>query len=216
LPPLVASAVAAARKHGFEQSCLPEHGRLLKLLAGGVGAGVIGETGTGCGVGLAWLASGAAKQARLVSVEHDASRAAVARRVFEGDASRAAAVGRVSEGDASGAGAAVARRVFEGEPTIELIEGDWRELKAMAPFDLLVLDGGGQGKGDEPPLDPVEWLRPAGLVVLDDFTPMRRWPPMHDGKPDRARLYWLEHPRLRAAEVKVTPTSASIIATFTG
>ena len=54
---------------GFEQSCLPQHGRLLALLAGGVGAGLIGETGTGGGVGLAWLASGAAPGARLVSVE---------------------------------------------------------------------------------------------------------------------------------------------------
>ena len=186
LPPLVAKAVAAARESGFGQSCLPEHGLLLRLLAGGVGAGVIGETGTGCGVGLAWLASGAAADARLVSVERDQARVAKA------------------------------GQVFAGEPRVELIEGDWRELKAMAPFDLLVLDGGGQGKGEEPPLDPEEWLRPGGLVVLDDFTPMREWPPMHAGVPDAARLYWLEHPRLRAAEVRVTPEWASIIATFVG
>jgi predicted O-methyltransferase YrrM len=184
LPPLVAAAVAAARQSGFEQSCLPEQGRLLRLLAGGIGAGVIGETGTGCGVGLAWLASGAAEQARLVSVERDEVRAATA------------------------------RKLFTGEPRVELIEGDWSELKAAGPFDLLVLDGGGQGKGDEPPLDPAEWMRPGGLVVLDDFTPMRGWPPTHLGEPDAARLYWLEHPRLRAAELRVTPTSASIVATF--
>ncbi|WP_204760823.1 hypothetical protein [Lentzea nigeriaca] len=59
LPPLVAAAVRAARQAGFAHSCLPEQGRLLRTLAGGVGGGVIGETGTGCGVGLAWLVSGA-------------------------------------------------------------------------------------------------------------------------------------------------------------
>jgi predicted O-methyltransferase YrrM len=52
------------------------------LLAGGIGAGVIGETGTGGGVGLAWLASGAVPGARLVSVERDPERAAAARTLF--------------------------------------------------------------------------------------------------------------------------------------
>ena len=57
LPPLVERAVGLARRLGFANSCRPEHGRLLHALA--AGAGTIGETGTGCGVGLAWLASGA-------------------------------------------------------------------------------------------------------------------------------------------------------------
>jgi predicted O-methyltransferase YrrM len=52
LPACVAAAVAAARRANFPKSCLPEHGRLLQLLAAGVGARRIGETGTGYGV--AW------------------------------------------------------------------------------------------------------------------------------------------------------------------
>jgi len=186
LPALVEAAVAAAGAAGFGMSCLPEHGQLLRLLAAGVGAGKIGETGTGCGVGLAWLASGAHDGARLVSVERDESRARVAQAVFAGD-----------------------RRV-------RVHCGDGRDLAGEAPFDLLVLDGGGQGKATGPPLEPADWLRPGGLVVLDDFTPMTGWPPTHDGQPDTARLYWLEHPRLRACEVRVTPTAASILATYTG
>ncbi|HZM78054.1 MAG TPA: class I SAM-dependent methyltransferase [Candidatus Limnocylindrales bacterium] len=186
LPPLVAQAVSAARRHGFDKSCRPEQGELLRVLARGIGTGVIGETGTGCGVGLAWLATGAAADARLVSVERDKTRVAIS------------------------------KQVFAGESRVELLEGDWRKLKEAAPFDLLVLDGGGQGKGDEPPIDPAEWLRPGGVVVLDDFTPMRGWPPMHMGRPDTARLYWLEHPGLRSAEVRVTPEWASIVATFVG
>jgi predicted O-methyltransferase YrrM len=43
----------------------PEQGRLLFALA--ARAQPIGETGTGCGVGLAWLASGARPGTRLVS-----------------------------------------------------------------------------------------------------------------------------------------------------
>jgi predicted O-methyltransferase YrrM len=84
LPPLVAAAVAAAGRTGFAHSCLPEQGRLLRVLAGGAGAGAIGETGTGCGVGLAWLASGAHPDARLTSIERDPARAALAAGVFTG------------------------------------------------------------------------------------------------------------------------------------
>ena len=73
LPSLVERAVDLARRLGFANSCRPEHGRLLHALA--AGAGTIGETGTGCGVGLAWLASGARPGTRLVSVEIDTERA---------------------------------------------------------------------------------------------------------------------------------------------
>ena len=79
LPPLVAVAVDAAQRAGFDQSCLPEQGDLLRVLARGIGDGVIGETGTGYGVGLAWLATGAHPAARLVSVERDPDRTAAAR-----------------------------------------------------------------------------------------------------------------------------------------
>ena len=60
---MVERAVTLARNEGFAYSCRPEHGRLLFALA--AGAEVIGETGTGCGVGLAWLASGARPEAQV-------------------------------------------------------------------------------------------------------------------------------------------------------
>ena len=53
LPPMVERAVGLARRPGFANSCRPEHGRLLHALV--AGAAAIGETGTGCGVGLAAL-----------------------------------------------------------------------------------------------------------------------------------------------------------------
>jgi predicted O-methyltransferase YrrM len=156
------------------------------LLAAGVGAGRIGETGTGYGVGLAWMVSMAHPGANLFSVERNHDRARGARDVFAAD------------------------------PRVEVRCGDWHDLVDDAPFDMLVLDGGGQGKAEEPPLEPAEWLRPGGIVVVDDFTPMTGWPPRHGERVDEARMYWLEHPRLRTAEIRVTPTAASLVATYIG
>ena len=82
LPPLVQRAVTIARREGFANSCRAEPGRLLLALA--AGAQLIGETGTGCGVGPAWLASGARPGTRLVSVERDAERARLAAELFAG------------------------------------------------------------------------------------------------------------------------------------
>lgn len=190
LPPLVGAAVALARDSEFGKSCLPEHGELLRVLARAVPEdGMIGETGTGCGVGLAWLAQGARPGTRLVSVERDAQRA------------RNAA------------------RVFADRPNVSVLTSDWRGLCAYGPFDLLVLDGGGQGKGgaqEAEPLDPARWLRPGGLIVMDDFSPLTQWPPLFQGEVDTARMHWLDHPRMRATQVNVTPESSAILATFLG
>ena len=43
--------------------------------------------------------------------------------------------------------------------------GGWREIYRAAPFDLLVVDGGGY------PPDPAELLEPGGTAVIDDPTP---------------------------------------------
>ncbi|OIJ64294.1 O-methyltransferase [Streptomyces mangrovisoli] len=179
LPDLVRRAVAAAREHGFALSCRPEQGRLLSVLAAGAPR-AIAETGTGCGVGLAWLASGAAPGVRLVSVERDLERA------------RAAA------------------DVFRDRPEVEIVQGDWRRIEAYGPFDLLVLDGGGQAKGDGA-ADVDRLLSPGGTVVIDDFTPATTWPPHFDGAPDTARLHWLDHPSLRATELRLAADLSVVV-----
>lgn len=132
LPPLVRHALAAARAHGFPFSCRPEQGRLLHTLAGGARLR-IGETGTGLGVGLAWLASGAAPGVRLVSVEREPERA---RRAAE---------------------------VFTGRSEVTVLTGDWRRIAEYGPFDLLVLDGAGRARrpGTRPPTWSGCWC-PAG------------------------------------------------------
>ncbi|KAB8164690.1 SAM-dependent methyltransferase [Streptomyces sp. 3MP-14] len=189
LPSLVRRALDAARANGFAFSCRPEQGRLLQLLAAGAPT-AIGETGTGCGVGLAWLASGARPGTRLTSVERDRGRAGVARDVFRDD------------------------------DRVEILHGDWRRVEERGPYDLLVLDGGGQAKGGgagraagESAADPARLLAPGGTVVIDDFTPATTWPPRFNGAPDAARLHWLAHPELRATELRLAPDLAVIVGT---
>jgi predicted O-methyltransferase YrrM len=183
LPPLVERALAAARAHGFPYSCRPEQGRLLHALAGGA-RGLVGETGTGFGVGLAWLASGAAEGVRLVGVERDPGRA------------------RIAAG------------LFADRPEVEILTGDWRRIGERGPYDLLVLDGGGQGKAPwDTAADVERLLVPGGTVVVDDFTPATTWPPLHEGAPDLARLHWLEHPALRATELRLAPDLSAVVGT---
>jgi predicted O-methyltransferase YrrM len=181
LPPLVERAVTLARNEGFPCSCRPEQGRLLFALA--AGAEVIGETGTGYGVGLAWLASGARPGARLISVELDAERAA-----------RAAAL-------------------FSDCPQVTVLHGDWPEIYPQGPFDLLVLDGGAHGKSGGRPADPDLLLRPGGTLVIDDLTPARDWPPRFAGQVDEARMHWLGYPGLDATELRLAPDLAALVAT---
>ena len=181
LPPLVERAVGLARRQGFPNSCRPEHGRLLHALA--AGATVIGETGTGCGVGLAWLASGARPGTRLVSVEIDAERAGLV------------------------------ANLFADLPQVAVLPGDWREIRRSGPFDLLVLDGGAHGKSGGIPADPEALLRPGGTLVIDDLTPAGSWPPRFDGQVDQARMHWLTHPALAAAELRLAPDLAALVAT---
>ncbi|MFE4698534.1 O-methyltransferase [Streptomyces sp. NPDC056738] len=181
LPALVRRAVEAARTHGFAFSCRPEQGRLLQVLAAGARAG-IAETGTGCGVGLAWLASGAAPGTRLTSIERDPDRARIA------------------------------REVFRDCPDVVILHGDWQRVEEHGPYDLLVLDGGGQAKGDGA-ADPAVLLTAGGTVVIDDFTPATTWPPCFNGAPDRSRLHGLEHPELRATELRLAADLSVIVGT---
>lgn len=109
-PVLVQRALALAERQRFASSCSPEVGRLLATLAAHVQRGVIGELGTGCGVGTAWLASNLAPTASLVTVESDATRATATRELF-------AALDNVT-----------------------VLHGDWQLALPHGPFDLLFAD----------------------------------------------------------------------------
>lgn len=182
LPPLVRRAVALAKELGFPSSCRVEQGRLLHALAAGATA-KIGETGTGCGVGLAWLASGRRSGVSITTVERDAER-----------------VARV-------------RELFADVPDVKVIHDDYTAILRGAPYDLLIVDGGGNGK-QTPAVRPSEVLSPFGSIVIDDFTPMTSWPPTHLGAPDEARIAWLTHPELLSTEVLLARDLSTIIGTY--
>ncbi|KJK56406.1 O-methyltransferase [Saccharothrix sp. ST-888] len=114
VPPRVVVAERAAAEAAFKKSCIPQVGRLLSLAAAAKPGGIIAESGTGAGVGTAWLHSGLGADARLVTVERD-----------EDPARRAAGV-------------------FVDDMPVSVLTGDWRLLEQHAPFDVFFCDGGGK------------------------------------------------------------------------
>jgi predicted O-methyltransferase YrrM len=114
MPPLVRQAVDAAAADGFAHSCVPPVGRLLAVLAAARPGGRLRESGTGYGVGAAWLATGMDATARLVTVEVDQRRAAAARRLLGAD------------------------------QRVSVLHGEWTDLREHGPYDLLFCDGGGK------------------------------------------------------------------------
>src|SRR6185369_8683747 len=112
LPPLVASAALLAERFDFKNSCAIAYAPLLQTLAAQVHGGVIGEMGTGAGVGTAWMANAMGKGSRLVTIEADRPRA------------RAVA------------------DLFREDERVTVLHGDALELTAHRPFDLLYCDAG--------------------------------------------------------------------------
>jgi hypothetical protein len=107
---------------------------------------------------------------------------------------------------------AAARRVFANHPNVEIIHGDAGELFDRAPFDLLVHDGGwGSGKNDPRRIDPLIVLKPNGVMTIDDYEPMAKWPPTFEGKPDTARIDWLTDPRFVSTEITVAEHTAVLV-----
>lgn len=114
IPRSVLRAEASASGAGFSSSCTVAVGHLLASMAATRPAGRIAESGTGHGIGTAWLQSGLGVSASIVAVERNQGRAAVAARLFADDA------------------------------RVQVIHGDWRLLEAYGPFDVFFCDGGGK------------------------------------------------------------------------
>ncbi len=111
LPHIVQRAFDVSRRAGYVSFCRNETGRLLAALAA-TRAGTMAEFGTGCGVGTAWLRSGAREGARIVSAELDATLAEAAAEIFTDD------------------------------PSVEVLAADWSVLRERGPYSLLFLDSG--------------------------------------------------------------------------
>jgi predicted O-methyltransferase YrrM len=143
-PPLVTRALELERELGFERSSIREVGRLLHVLAGQRGRERVGETGTGTGVGAAWMVSALSPAVPFLTVELDVQLAAAASRLFADD------------------------------ENVTVLQGDWHELMPPeAPFDLLFYDGGDKQHPELDGEEVIGLLAPGGTVVLDDLTPER-------------------------------------------
>jgi predicted O-methyltransferase YrrM len=114
VPAAVEAALRQAAQAGFEYSCTEPVGRLLATLALAKPDATLAESGTGFGVGTAWLRSGLHPSSRLVTVEREPERAA------------------------SAAG------LFRDDPRVRVLTGEWTLLREHGPFDLLFCDGGGK------------------------------------------------------------------------
>jgi predicted O-methyltransferase YrrM len=140
-PALVTRALALERELGFERSCIPEVGRLLHVLAAQRGRTRVGELGTGCGVGAAWIVSGLPPSVPFVTVELDETLAQAAAELFAAD------------------------------ENVRVLQGDWHELMPPeAPFDLLFLDAGKQHPEVDAE-EVIGLLAPGGTIFMDDLTP---------------------------------------------
>ena len=101
----------------------------------------VAETGTGAGVGAAWMVSALDPSVPFFTVEIDAELAAAARRLFADDGN------------------------------VEVLTGDWHDvLPPHAPFDLLFHDGS-KRRPELDGERTLALLAPRGLVVMDDLTP---------------------------------------------
>ena len=199
LPKIVRKAIALANQLGFPlmpegrpvgytgrpSACIPQVGRLLQALAAGKPGGRIGEFGTGAGVGTAWLASGLAAGANLISIELNPALAS--------------AVGEL----------------FADHPNVEIRAGDWHEVVPRnQQFDLLFMDSTPRADLQPANWDAVtELLAIGGQIVMDDLTPVALWPAEWENTIDYKRDFALSNPRVAGTEVLTTPTTAALIVT---
>jgi predicted O-methyltransferase YrrM len=180
VPEVVARAFAVSRRRGYASFCRNETGRLLAMLAA-TRTGTVAEFGTGCGVGTAWLRSGARPGTRILTAELDRKLAGAAAEIFTDD------------------------------EQVQVVAADWSTLKDRGPFSLLFLDA--REPHNSGPDTVADLVEPAGIVVLDDFTPCESWPPVYAGRVDTLREQWLSDERFTSAEVMVAPDTSVVIAT---
>jgi demethylmenaquinone methyltransferase/2-methoxy-6-polyprenyl-1,4-benzoquinol methylase len=182
LPERVERATARGVEAGFTMSCDPSVGRLLSVLAAATPPnGRILELGTGCGVGLAWIVDGLAGRADV----------------------------EVTSIEFDHAVAEVARR-SDWPRSVSIVEADAVEVfPSLGGFDLVFADAQG-GKWDRLDLT-IAAVRPRGVLVVDDMTPLQWESDHHRTKTEEVRERLLAHPDLVAVEL--APGSGVILCT---
>jgi predicted O-methyltransferase YrrM len=97
--------------------------------------------------------------------------------------------------------AAVARELLVGEARIEVLTGRWEDLlPARAPFDLVFVDSGySRLLGEESAANALlDIVVTGGMLVLDDLTPELE---TYSSDPDPKREFAFRQPRVIGAEM---------------
>jgi predicted O-methyltransferase YrrM len=154
-PSALSAILIETTRLGFSMASEPLTGSLLRTLVRSKGGGHIFELGTGTGIATAWMLDGLDAHARLVTVEHDGTLAAVAKRHLGND------------------------------PRVTFVIDDAAAYVARAGgrrFDLIFAD---TWVGKFTHVDEVlALLKDGGFYVLDDMLPQPNWPDGHAGKVD--------------------------------
>lgn len=141
-----------ARTHamGFDMASEPHTGALLRALAASKPGGRLLELGTGTGVATAWILAGMDAGTTLTSVDVDARHQEVARE-FLGSDSRL---------------------------TLVLEDGrDFLKRQRGESYDFVFADAiPGKFEGLE---DCLRVVKPGGFYIVDDMTPLVKWPKAH-------------------------------------
>ena len=161
LPTMVAELTGLAARSGFEMSCEPRTGALLRVLAASKPGGRFLELGTGLGVGAAWMLAGMDAYARLTTVEGDADTYNALTGVLTD-----ARLTRVN------ADADAYLKALGDDETFDLAFVDCR------PGKFLELDA------------LLGHLRPGGIYVVDDLLPQPTWPDDHQARVDGFLKRW--------------------------
>lgn len=107
IPPLVRRAKNLANQMQYRFNCSNGTGRLLRLLASQFQSGIVGEIGSACGVGGSWIVSALQPGSTFVTIDNNASLAAVV------------------------------RTLFEDFPSVRVLNGEWHDLVRYGPFNLV-------------------------------------------------------------------------------
>lgn len=166
------SLARSCARLGFDMSCDPRTGALLRTLAAARPGGRILELGTGAGMSTAWLLDGMAADSSLLTVESEENLVEVARQHLGHDTRV-----RFVHGDAGA--------------LIERLDGE--------RFDLVFADtwAGKFERLDE----TLELLAPGALYVVDDLLAQPSWPEGHGPRAEALAERLMSDGRLRATRL---------------
>lgn len=110
--------------------------------------------------------------------------------------------------------AAAARALFEPLLNVRVIHGDWRDFLQNWRFGMLFA-GANSTRADYPEI-LLQSLREGSMIVLDGLPPQGRVSLRSRQEAARIRDFWLNDPRLIAAEIQVSPVESVLMATRIG